>query len=541
MTALIVTGARMALLAEPGGEADAALLRDSVAALDSLDALIGLLVQRGRAFAPALAFCQHEADGVRLLVRGTAEVRVEYPDGVISTVSGARVTTWTEQFVDAGATLVLRLPRLHLEVHVLTADASPTAPPDGPVVPDRLPAGAAPAAADSASSVAPEVPAPDVPARGSRGDTAAKEQEPRRGTPGPAQQVPDRDRGEHPAAPVGPSPTPAAPRPSPIGRAAAPAAIHEDSVAFDFAHLVEETQFRGLEAAAVRPIDPERPAASGEEGAAASDPARTASQPVEAAAEAQRAGVPEELATSVEQSAGPARRDTTAPAAEGPRLIDTVPGGARRALPPLRRPTSGRTSSPVARAAPGAAAGRSRQDPDDAQDEDGLTVSGATVQALLREPSTQVARTPVQAVHCSLQHPSPPTADSCRTCGQPVRDRTVAVIERPVLGELHFADGRVEQLDTTLLLGRKPTAPAGTAVRVVQLDDPAKDLSRAHVEVRLEGWQVLLVDQDSTNKTHVELPGKTRQQLRPFDAFLVVPGTTVYLGDAARFSYVVPR
>jgi hypothetical protein len=73
----------------------------------------------------------------------------------------------------------------------------------------------------------------------------------------------------------------------------------------------------------------------------------------------------------------------------------------------------------------------------------------------------------------------------------------------------------------------------------VAVSDPDKSLSRLHLEIRLEEWQVLVVDRQSSNGTVVELPGQGPVQIRPDEPCLIVPDTRVRLGDTASFVYEV--
>lgn len=176
---------------------------------------------------------------------------------------------------------------------------------------------------------------------------------------------------------------------------------------------------------------------------------------------------------------------------------------------------------------------------DDDDDEDAATVSIAALRAA-RAAAAQPTGPTVQAVHCPSGHPNAPQADQCRTCAAPIIDRTVSIIARPVLGTLHFDDGRVERLDVPLVLGRKPKPDqtiGDETGRAIMLDDPDKLLSRVHAEVRLVDWQVQVLDRESMNHTFVQLPGQTMFQLRPGEPFPIPPGTRIILGDVTSCIY----
>lgn len=177
-------------------------------------------------------------------------------------------------------------------------------------------------------------------------------------------------------------------------------------------------------------------------------------------------------------------------------------------------------------------------------DHDGLTIAPGALAALRGEIAagggetrSLVTGARVQAVSCPSGHLNPPHAEACRTCGSAIADRTVHVVARPSLGRLVFDSGLVSEIDRPLRIGRKPTtegvAPTAEVPRLVVLPDPEGSLSRVHAEVRIEGWEVLLVDQDSTNGTLVELPGQAPVRLRPMDPCLLTAGSRITFADIA--------
>jgi len=74
---------------------------------------------------------------------------------------------------------------------------------------------------------------------------------------------------------------------------------------------------------------------------------------------------------------------------------------------------------------------------------------------------------------------------------------------------------------------------------VVQLGADGVDISREHLEVRLEGWHVQVCDLGSTNGTEVTLPGAAPQRLHPHEPATIEPGTVVTLAEVASFTYEV--
>ena len=91
-------------------------------------------------------------------------------------------------------------------------------------------------------------------------------------------------------------------------------------------------------------------------------------------------------------------------------------------------------------------------------------------------------------------------------------------------------------------MGRAPEAPDNDdpdRPHVLQLASPDNDISRMHVEIRLDGWHVLVTDLDSTNGTVVTLPGHDPERLRANDPRAIEPGTVVSVADVVTFQYEV--
>jgi hypothetical protein len=149
----------------------------------------------------------------------------------------------------------------------------------------------------------------------------------------------------------------------------------------------------------------------------------------------------------------------------------------------------------------------------------------------------------VKAVRCASGHLSPPQFDVCRVCQAPVAAQNVFTAPRPVLGTIRLSTGDVVTLDRDVVLGRAPESRAGTNAadrpHVVKLASPENDISRNHVEIRLDGWHVLIVDLESVNGTVVTLPGQPPQRLRPNQGLAIEPGTLVTLADEVSFVYEV--
>lgn len=185
-------------------------------------------------------------------------------------------------------------------------------------------------------------------------------------------------------------------------------------------------------------------------------------------------------------------------------------------------------------------------------DHDGFTVSFAELQRIRGSgpvpdqgpvaQSEEGTGPVVHAVKCPVSHLNPPHADRCRVCGSPIEDQVHLTVPRPVLGRCVFSDGQVVGLVSGLVVGRNPKLTGALAADVpvlVSVTSPSKEVSGTHAEVRIDGWQVLVVDRQSTNGTIVTLPDREPMLIRAGEPVPVIPGTRVTLADEVWFTYEV--
>ena len=105
---------------------------------------------------------------------------------------------------------------------------------------------------------------------------------------------------------------------------------------------------------------------------------------------------------------------------------------------------------------------------------------------------------------------------------------------RPPLGLLVLDIGSTFVLDDNYLRGRNPEvdeAVIRSELRPIRLDDDSGTLSRVHAEIRLDGWDVLLLDRGSANGTYIANAGQQGWNRLPPNAPVVLsPGTHVRTG-----------
>jgi hypothetical protein len=179
---------------------------------------------------------------------------------------------------------------------------------------------------------------------------------------------------------------------------------------------------------------------------------------------------------------------------------------------------------------------------------DALPAAGAGAPAPRADavpPGPAFAATPaptrptILARECPLGHPNPPQRDACATCGQPLHGEARQV-PRPSLGVLAVSDGPRVVLDRPVVVGRRPRSPRVTGddlPRLVTVPSPQQDISRSHLEVRLEGWHVLVGDMNTTNGTTLLRSGQPPLRLHPGEPALVVAGDVVDLGDGVTLTF----
>lgn len=156
-----------------------------------------------------------------------------------------------------------------------------------------------------------------------------------------------------------------------------------------------------------------------------------------------------------------------------------------------------------------------------------------TVFAERAEPDEDRPATEVFGILCARQHFNHPHARYCNRCGLSMLQLTHNLIAapRPTLGFLVFDDGATWAIDRSYLIGRDPNAPTSTALDRLGVGGDASTVSIDHAEVRLENWDVTLVDLGSTNGTFVwDATAHRWDRLAPRRPVTIAPGATAAVG-----------
>ncbi len=146
----------------------------------------------------------------------------------------------------------------------------------------------------------------------------------------------------------------------------------------------------------------------------------------------------------------------------------------------------------------------------------------------------------VAAVRCIDGHLNPLIANSCRVCAKLVPPQESIIVSRPPLGIVRMSTSDTIRLDHGIVFGRDPGSPDANRrdqPYFVMLAD--KDISRRHLEVVLDGWDVLVVDLHSSNGSAITMPGGVPEVIPGGARRQLIPGTVVHLSDTISFVYEV--
>lgn len=100
-------------------------------------------------------------------------------------------------------------------------------------------------------------------------------------------------------------------------------------------------------------------------------------------------------------------------------------------------------------------------------------------------------------------------------------------------GRALVSTGQVIEIDKTIIVGRLPRVSriTGQPPMLVAVPSPQQDISRNHVEIRLEGSAVVVVDLNTTNGTVLLRAGADAERLHPGEPTVVRNGDVIDLGD----------
>jgi hypothetical protein len=144
----------------------------------------------------------------------------------------------------------------------------------------------------------------------------------------------------------------------------------------------------------------------------------------------------------------------------------------------------------------------------------------------------------VPGVRCSRNHHNNPAALYCSSCGIKMGvHRTLVVVEgpRPPLGILVLDDGSTIPVQNDMVIGRDPSVDelvAGGTALPIRVEDETSSISRAHLLVSLDGWEVLIADRGSSNGTAIRTgDAEPWRRLATSERVHIATGTQIKLGE----------
>ncbi len=143
----------------------------------------------------------------------------------------------------------------------------------------------------------------------------------------------------------------------------------------------------------------------------------------------------------------------------------------------------------------------------------------------------------VRGVRCPVDHHNHPEAGYCSQCGRKMGINATAILvegPRPPIGLMLVDTGEILPLASPLLIGRDPVSHPdvrGGTRRGLILSDDSQMLSRHHLAVDLDGWNVVATDLGSANGTGlVRATTGGKRSLRPHEPTRLRNGDRLRIG-----------
>lgn len=242
-------------------------------------------------------------------------------------------------------------------------------------------------------------------------------------------------------------------------------------------------------------------------------------------------------------------------------IIDSVPGFRRPSTPDPQMPAAPASVPPAPSEISVPAPQLSRPEspaaslPSSMGDHDGSTVRVEDFRAAMEQHRAQRTSQPQQfsppmatapgvtvlSTVCGAGHVNQPAVAECRVCGQPISPDSLQQRPRPALAVAAMPNGQRIELDDGVIFGRRPRArTAGSAAQLIVVESPQEDISRSHLELRIDDWDIVAEDLGSTNGTMLERPGQPPQRLRPESPVFVQVGDRLDLGEGVVVEVAAP-
>lgn len=149
----------------------------------------------------------------------------------------------------------------------------------------------------------------------------------------------------------------------------------------------------------------------------------------------------------------------------------------------------------------------------------------------------------VSAVFCPWGHPNPPGSGRCRVCTALVATQPARSVPVPALAVLRASNGETAEVVGSVLVGRAPARDRARVADPVLLtvNSPSHDISRTHLEVFASGWDVEVVDLNSTNGTLLVGPDGSTRTLAGGESVTVELGSSLELAEGVSVKIDFPQ
>ena len=107
-------------------------------------------------------------------------------------------------------------------------------------------------------------------------------------------------------------------------------------------------------------------------------------------------------------------------------------------------------------------------------------------------------------------------------------------------GKIILSTGDEAILDRTVIIGRRPRAtrvPGNQMPHLLAVPSPLQDISRSHVEIRVEGSHILAQDLDTTNGTILRRVDEPPIRLHPGEATMIANHDVLDLGEGITVTF----
>jgi hypothetical protein len=176
-------------------------------------------------------------------------------------------------------------------------------------------------------------------------------------------------------------------------------------------------------------------------------------------------------------------------------------------------------------------------DPDDGPEPPRKPLPVMTDPVEARSAEAEIGQVVVQGIVCPRGHFNDPRAQRCSSCGISLAHQTRTLVPgpRPPLGVLVFEDGTTYSLSSNYVVGRQPESHPVVQSRQalpLALEDDRRTISRAHAEIRLDGWDVHFINLSATNGSYLwDQQYQQWMALAPGQPVVLAPGMRIAMGQ----------